>query len=270
MTTGLGFQSEYVINHLSCEVIEHDEFTVLRTPDNPNYYFGNMLALKVPLHSKSRSEWQQAFQQAFADMPKVKHETYSWPRCEQFNANSLEDFAKDHFAYEEDHILTQPRSTFTKPLTLNTEVSLRPLTSDTDWQQWMQLSIQEMNTEHDESSLRPYLLAKRDKYRKLEARGYGQYMGAFAGERLIGYAGLYHLHKIARFQSVHVIPEFENRKVAKTLLTRLIEQVNPHVETLVIVADEHYHATLLYQSLGFQVTERQCSLSWWPERNQQA
>lgn len=267
MNAGLGFKSEYVINHLNCEVIETDEFIVLKTPDNPNYYFGNQLVLKVPLHSKTRKQWQHAFRQAFADMPQVTHEAYSWQRGEQLPTNALQEFANDNFIYEEDHILTLPRSQFITPHQLNNQVSIRALRTEADWQQWMQLSIEEMTDTYQETNLRPYLIAKKTKYQQLETNGHGQYLGAFVGDRLIGYAGLYHLNNLARFQSVHVIPEYENQKIAKTLLTRLIEQVNPQVETLIIVADEHYHATLLYQSLGFKVTERQCNLCWWPQRD---
>jgi GNAT superfamily N-acetyltransferase len=263
----LALQSEYVVSHLNCQIIETDQFNILRTPTEPNYYFGNLLSLKVPLHRYSRNQWQSHFQRAFADLPAVEHETYSWVRQdESLNESVLSEFKAANFKYDETHILTQQRSLFEQPRNLNSQLDYRILESDRDWQQWTEIEIQEKIHEHSEASLRVYLGGKEQNYRAMQHRGHGYFVGAFDGARLVGFAGLYHSNELARFQNVHVEAEYRNRGVAKTILSRLITDAPETVETMVIHADEHYHATRLYQSLGFAVHERVCDLCWWPEK----
>lgn len=267
MTSSLGFQSEYVINHLCCSVTETHDYSVLKTPLSPSYYFGNLLALKVPLHSKTMEQWQQLFRQSFAGLPGIEHQTFTWTREEPATSETLQRFIDANFAYEETHILSLKKQNFRRPDKLNENIRLKAIESDQDWQQWHQMQMAQMGSGHNKTALTNYLKSKQLNYRELAARGHGQYLGAFTGDRLIGYAGLYHLNGLGRFQHVHVLPEFENRKIAKTILTGLIDQSSDEIETLVIHADEHYHATKLYQSLGFEIAERECSLCWWPERD---
>lgn len=263
----LALQSEYVVSHLNCQITETELFSILKTPSVPNYYFGNLLSLKVPLHRFTRQQWREHFVKAFADSPKVDHETYTWVRGDETeNEVVLKEFKADNFRYDETHILTQKRSDFVLPDNLNSDYQYRILETDNDWQQWTEIEIQEKIHEHSEASLRVYLKGKEDNYRAMQQRDLGYFLGAFQGARLVGFAGLYHLEKLGRFQNVHVESDHRNQNVAKTILAKLITEVPESVETLVIHADEHYHATRLYQSLGFSVYERVCDLFWWPEK----
>ncbi len=260
----LELRSEAIIGQLECELIEQEDYFVFRTPANPTYHYGNLLCLKVPLNSYSKTQWQQHFSSAFHDMPLVEHYTFCWPRALE-TEQVKNDFIDHGFSYEEVHVLSLLRKSFETPQEQNTEVTLRPLTTDNDWQQWLELSLAEQQGDYDQTSLRHFLTARMANYQALDHGGQGQYLGAFNADQLIGYAGLYHKNELARFQNVHVISKYQNQKIAKTLLSKLIAQAPAEVTTFVIVADEHYHATKLYQGLGFKVTERNCSVSWWPE-----
>jgi ribosomal protein S18 acetylase RimI-like enzyme len=265
-TARLGFQCERVINHLESEVIERPDYQILRTASSPDYYFGNLLALKVPLHSQSKAEWQACFAQAFAHEPLVQHQTYSGRRGPDEDTAAVEAFVDENFDYEEMYILAATRDGFVPPAGLNREVQLRELATTQDWQQWLDLARLDYQHNPNPESVERYLATRVSNYRQLNAGGFGRYLGAFIDARLIGYAGLYHHDRLARFQSVLVLPEFENRKIAKTLLSELVRQAPKDIKRFVIVADEHYHATRLYQSLGFEIVERECSLCWWPDK----
>lgn len=259
----LGLRSEYVISHLSSEFIDTDDVIVLSSPDDPNYYFGNLLALKIPLDCLSPTQWLQRFQERFQHLPAVKHCTLVWVREEPIPVN-VSRFMQLGFDYEENHVLYLKREHFRSPDQLNVEVDYRPLVTDDDWSQWTSLNIAEQIESHTEEELRPYLAGRIRNYHALKQKGLGETLGAFHNGRLIGYAGLYHLNGLGRYQNVHVIPEFQNRHMARTLLTHLTQRLPETVDELVIVADEHYHASKLYQSLGFTIAERECSLCWWP------
>jgi ribosomal protein S18 acetylase RimI-like enzyme len=101
----------------------------------------------------------------------------------------------------------------------------------------------------------------------LEQDGAGHYWGAFQGDQLVAFAGFYHQAGLGRFQHVRTLPNFQRKGLCKSLLCTIIKQaISQGIETLVIVADEHYHATALYGSLGFEITSREASLCWWPKR----
>ena len=259
----LGLRSEYVINHLSSTFSEEEDVIVLRSPDDPNYYFGNLLALKVPLDSRTPAQWQTRFRELFRSVPEVQHCTLIWAREESTPAN-VREFQRLNFEYEENHILKVRREDFRVPERLNSEPEYRALQTTSDWQQWTALNIAEKLDDHREDELRPYLQGRIHNYQRLEEKGFGETLGAFQNGRLIGYAGLYHLDGLARFQNVHVIPSAQNRAIARTILTQLTQRLPDSVQELIIVADEHYHASALYQSLGFHIAERECSLCWWP------
>jgi ribosomal protein S18 acetylase RimI-like enzyme len=261
----LGFKSEFIISQLEATLIEQPDYTVLQTPSNPNYYFGNLLALKIPLSTHSYLEWLRIFEGAFSNLPEVKHYTFSWVRPLEQNQAEINAFTDANFKFEETHVLAMKRKDFQPAEWLNEDVTLRPLTTEQDWQQWVDLSIQGNTGDHDEQGLREFYNSQVDNYRRLNSKNLGEYLGAFLDNQLVGYAGLYHRAALARFQNVHVIPNHQNQKIAKTLLTRLIQRSPESVEQFVIIADEHYHATKLYQSLGFTIAERECSLCWWPD-----
>jgi ribosomal protein S18 acetylase RimI-like enzyme len=261
----LGFQSEFIINQLEATIIEQPDYTVLQTPANPTYYFGNLLALKIPLNTHSHLEWLRIFEGAFSNLPDVKHYTFSWVRPLEQDPTEITTFTDANFKFEETHVLAMKRQEFEPTKVLNEDVILRPLSTEQDWQHWLELSIKENTGDHDEQGLREFLSLQIDNYRRLNSKNLGEYLGAFIDQQLVGYAGLYHRGALARFQNVHVIPDHQNKKIAKTLLTHLIQRTSESVEQLVIIADEHYHATKLYQSLGFKIAERECSLCWWPD-----
>jgi ribosomal protein S18 acetylase RimI-like enzyme len=264
ITSSLGNRAEYVISHLECERLELDEVVVIRTPSAPNFYFGNLLSLKIDIEKKTLEQWTALFDSIFSETAGVDHYTFTWPRRENFDANMIKPFIDANYKFDETHILSMERSQFEPPEMLNEDIDYRSIETDADWQQWTELNLVERLKTDEETGLRTFLQGRIQNYNKLSQEGLGEFLGAFKGETLIGYAGLYYLDGLARFQDVHVRPDFQNKKIAKTLLTKLIQRTSETVNTMVIVADENYHASKLYQSLGFTITERECSLYWWP------
>lgn len=282
---GLRFHSEYVVNHLNCILEQKYEFNIIRTPSNPIFYFGNFLALKIPLYRFDLNKWQAIFRDSFQHEPRVKHFTFTWERNigntdsdhESNTSAIVKKFVAAGYEYEETHILTMNYDQFLQSNTnikpLDKNIEFREISSESDWQQWQDVGVENQDGDHSEESFRTYLADNILNYKNLAKNNYGEYLGAFIDGKIIGYAGMYFLEGVARFQDVRVIEGHQNKGIAKQLLIQLINRqkqkhgaVQP-IETYVIVADEHYHATKLYQSLGFKITERECSLCWWPKEN---
>jgi len=71
---------------------------------------------------------------------------------------------------------------------------------------------------------------------------------------------------VGRYQAVGTHPDFRRRGICGALVHQAGQYAFERLgaETLVMVADEAYHAARIYESVGFQPTERQFSLCRWP------
>ena len=104
------------------------------------------------------------------------------------------------------------------------------------------------------------------RYRKMVDSGLGDWYGAFAGQQLVADLGLFHHQGVGRYQSVGTHPDFRSRGIASALIVAAGRQAKAKYDlhTLVIVTDEDSSPARLYQSLGFQQTEKQVGLERWP------
>ncbi|GGX42155.1 GNAT family N-acetyltransferase [Saccharospirillum salsuginis] len=265
LKTSLGIQSEYVVSHLESELDDRDDYLIFKTPNSPDYFFGNLLALKQPLASKTREEWEACFDEAFKSIAGIRHRTFLWRYNENDLMEIVERFKQAGYQYQEEHILAMNSHDLITPDQLNTDFEIRPLTDESDWQQWVEIGVEARDEGHAESDFRHYRLGRMNIYRALDEQGCGRFYGVFDAGRLIGYAGVYHLNGLARFQDVMVLSGYRRRGIARTLIHHLAQWVAQYADRQVIIADAHYHATVLYQNLGFRIVEREAGLCWWPK-----
>jgi predicted GNAT family acetyltransferase len=96
-------------------------------------------------------------------------------------------------------------------------------------------------------------------YRRLAEAGRGAWFGAFLDGRIVADLGVYRDPDLplARFQSVGTHPDFRRRGICGTLVQQAsaFALSRMAVETLVMLADEEYHAARIYESVGFRPVE---------------
>lgn len=261
----LGVQSDFIVSHLEADLIDHTDYAIYRTLASPNFYFGNFLALKTSLAEKSRQEWEQAFDCAFENVAGITHRAFIWPVVEGSEATDVRDFLAAQYEFTENHVLAMPSDALITPRRMNTDVCIVPFGDDeSSWTQWREIAVAEREEGHEEADYRHYLAGREKTYRTLERAGYGDFFGAFDGNRLVGYAGVFALNDLARYQQVQVIPAFQNRGIARTLVHHLSLWVASRASRQIIIADADYHASALYQSLGFILSQREGCLCQWP------
>lgn len=102
------------------------------------------------------------------------------------------------------------------------------------------------------------------RYRQMARLGRGEWFGAFYQDRLVADLGLFCESGIARFQSVETHPDFRRRGICGALVYQAsrygLERLEADV--LVMIADEHYFAAHIYETIGFKPAERQVGLEW--------
>lgn len=236
----LGLITDIEIARFENILKERDEYLVVETPGNPDYYWGNFLIFPSPPKENDQEAWESLFSKEFRHQPKVKHQAFTWDtpvRGADFSG----------FVQEEASELTLTKAV--KPPHFNEKIEVRTLKSETDWEAAL---YNQMSTRQESFTYEPYFRFKKsqmDRYRRMALAGHGNWYGAFLDGKLVGDCGYYVFGDIGRFQSVGTHPDHRRKGVCATLIYECLLQ-NPKVKQAVIVA-ELGTADRVYRSVGF-------------------
>jgi ribosomal protein S18 acetylase RimI-like enzyme len=248
----LGFRTDLMMRRLGGAVVEdRGSHVVVRTPDNPWFYWGNFLIVP-PLGPGDAQSWLDTFAETF---PGARHVAIGVDgtggglgHAGPLTAAGLEPHV--------DVVLTA--STLRLPGARAIDAVLRPLVSDDDWRRSVAFRVAADGS--DDPAHAEFAAARQAELRRQAEDGHGVYVGAFVGDELVAELGCYTDGQgLARFQSVETAPDHRRKGLASALMV-LAEQLlrqSHAVDRLVIVADPAYVAIDLYRRLGFVDAERQ-------------
>jgi ribosomal protein S18 acetylase RimI-like enzyme len=233
------------------EISDRRTHLVVRTPDNPTFWWGNFLLLPAaPGDEREAREWLATFEREF---PQARHRTFGVDGTDG-TLSDLTGFAD--LGLETEALTVMTADAVHEPPRPNTEATYRRLASDDDWAQQVEVSRAGEDLGYD----LPFVTARTRAERRLVEDGHGAWWGAFEGDRLLASMGLITASPgLARFQNVKTHPDARGRGLAGTLVHRVsrygFEELG--ARTLVMVADPEYLAIRIYRSVGFVDTERQ-------------
>lgn len=244
-----------MLEHSGSEIRDRGTYLVVRTPDNPTYWWGNFLLLPTaPADATEARAWLAAFER---ELPAAGHRA--------FDVDGTDGTVADLAAFAELGMDTEASTVMTaeavhEPPHPNREATYRPLVSDEDWAQ--QVEVARAGEEYGNDLA--FASGRARAQRRLVDGGYGAWWGAFEGDRLLASMGLFTASPgLARFQDVKTHPDARGRGLAGTLVHRVsrygFEELG--ARTLVMVADPDYLAIRIYRSVGFTDTERQLQVS---------
>lgn len=241
------------------QVADRGEYVVARSPDNPTFWWGNFLALPRPPQPEDVPGWLDRFA---AELPTAAHRT--------FTVDSVEEASSGPAATGTDHVpawhLPWTAAGFTawcdsvlvtesvrEPVNVNTEATYRPLASEADWTQLVELRCANQD-DHEPAAYRVFIEASVRGIRRMVADGHGQWWGAFIGGRLLSTMGLFTDGSgVARYQNVDTHPDARRLGLAGTLAHRVgrwgLAELG--ARQLVIVAEPAGMAIALYRQVGF-------------------
>ena len=259
----LGYRTDLFFPTFDGQIIDRGNYLVIRTPTNPTFYWGNFLLFSQPPQPGDIDVWRKLFAQEIGIPPNTEHQVFAWDSPEG-EEGVTQPFIEAGFRLNCSVVLTgsEPRTPFS-PSTL---VIVRPLETEADWEQAVENQIICRSPEFEESDYREFQTKQMARYRKMSMVGYGDWYGAFIGQKLVADLGLYYNEGVGRYQSVETHPDFRRRGIAGTMIVEAGRQAiqKYHLQTLVILADQDSAPARLYASLGFKVTEKQVGLEWWP------
>ncbi|HEX5118645.1 MAG TPA: GNAT family N-acetyltransferase [Pseudonocardiaceae bacterium] len=253
--TSLGYRTDLALLRLGGTLIEdRGDHLAVMTPDNPTYWWGNFLLLhEVPTTQAAAQAWLNRFTATF---PNAEHRALGFDGRNGTVAE-LDWFSRQGFTSEALVVLTATE--VTPPASRNGQAEYRPLSSDEDWQQSVELRMR-CNETYEPIAHRQYVTATVRTNRALTEAGHGHWFGAFLGDQLVSQMGLFAVDgELARFQSVETDPDHRRQGLAGSLLHEVSRYglTELGADQLVMVADPDYVAIDLYRSVGFTETETQ-------------
>ena len=258
----LGYRTDLIFPKFDGQIIDRGDYLVILTPTNPTYYWGNFLLFSYPPKKGDLNYWKAVFSKEIGSQIPSDHFTFGWDTVEG-EIGEIKPFLDDGFDLSQSVVLSTQR--VTTPPKYNQEVVVRPLADDLEWEQATQNQIACREPEH---SLEDYQIFKQDqmkRYRKMTNAGIGWWFGAFLGKHLVADLGVFAVEEIGRFQNVGTHPDYRRRGICGALVYHASQYAfqQKKILTLVMVADENYHAANIYESVGFQPKEHQVGLAWW-------
>ena len=253
----LGYRTDlFLIQGQGGEVVDRGDYLLVRTPSNPDYFWGNFLVYENPPEKEDASKWCECFRNEFSSDPRVRHMAFGWDAPDG-NEGQVEAFLAQNFSLERSVVMTA--TSVIMPSDCSHAFEVRELVTDSDWQQATENQVRVGAQGFPLDEYRRFKNAQMKQYRNMAALGRGAWFGAFNEKALIADLGIYHDGEVGRFQSVVTHPDFRR----KGACTQLVYGASKHalhsmsLARLVMVADPDYHAARIYERLGFRPTEKQ-------------
>ncbi len=250
--SSLGFRTDLALLTSSGSVVEdRGTHLVIRSPDNPSYFWGNFILLAQPPVPGGEREVIGAFHTEF---PLADHVSIGIDTAE------LTDEARAAFeaaGMTVDVATVLTASSLTQPREVEAEV--RAIDGDDEWEARARLS-QQLYPQTSEETFMTFARQKNAQERRLVDAGRGLRFGAFVDGELVSTAGIFVTEDgVARYQSVETHTEHRRKGLASAVVHGAGQHGLDHlgVRTLVIVADTDGEAIGIYRRLGFEDLERQ-------------
>ncbi|RPJ52193.1 MAG: N-acetyltransferase [Chloroflexi bacterium] len=255
----LGYRTDLFFPRFEGIVLDRGEYTVILTPSNPDFYWGNYLLFSQPPAQGDLERWQALFEQEICSRQNAPHRVFGWDSSTG-DKGAVEPFLAAGYNLSQGIVLTAREVTL--PPKYNHAVVVRPLVEEWEWNQVLRNQVDCRPPQFTADEYRPFKTAKMARYREMQQAGLGAWFGAFLGDRLVADLGLFCIDGVARFQSVETVPEYRRQGICGTMVYQVANYGFEHLgaKKLVMIADEFYHAARIYESVGFRPEERQVGL----------
>jgi GNAT superfamily N-acetyltransferase len=254
LVKSLGFRTDLALRvREGAEVIDRGGYLVIRTPANPGFWWGNFLLLGRAPEPGTAGTWLARFA---AEFPTARHVALGVDLADD------EVAIPDEFpaaGLEPQRATVMTAADVRPPPHPNVEAEIRPVRSDADWRQSVDLAVRC----YDGGDPGEYLRRRVAAWRRLTQEGLGAWFGAFVGRRLLAQLGLFDAGDgYTRYQHVETDPAARRLGLAGTLVWQAGRYGREVLgaSALVIVADPVDAAIRVYRSCGFTGLESQLTL----------
>jgi RimJ/RimL family protein N-acetyltransferase len=249
----LGYRTDLFLASLDGEVIDRGAYLVIRTPTNPDFWWGNYLLYREPPPSGAVA---RCLAEHARELPAAPTVLLAWDAPDE--RGPVDAFAAAGLEIDESVILTA--DAVRPPPRVAREARLAPLDGTGDWEAAAEALTAAFADKRAGSidDLRRFIERQLARYQAIQARGEGRWFGARIDGQMAGCLGVVKIGELGRFQLVGTDPRFGRRGVCGSLVHHAARFAFDTFgcRTLVMAADATYHAARVYESVGFAPTER--------------
>ncbi len=258
----LGYRTDLLFLRFDGEVTDRGDHLAVRTPTNPTFHWGNFLLFDGPPGKDDFERWRGLFAEEIGKPPDVEHVAFGWDGVDGA-VGEVGPFLDAGFRLDDAVVLAA--ASVRRPPKYCEEAEVRPLREAWEWEAVVEAQVAGRDPEYGEAGYRTFALRQMARRRAMVDAGLGLWFGAFLDGRLAGDLGVFAFEGLGRFQSVGTHPDFRRRGVCGALVHQAAAYAFERMgaKRLVMVADAHYHAARIYESVGFAPVERQMGLTWW-------
>lgn len=257
---GLGWQSHLLACRFGAEIVERDDCIVLRSPDNPTYYWGNCLILNEAPRDADLPRWLERFEAEIGcEQPASRHLAFGINAADlphalpSWRAAGIDEF--DDTAV----LVLEPAGLAVQPAVRDTPgLELRALALPQETALAVEAQVAARDPSFEAAGYRVFRQNSMRRIEAMHALGQAAWFGAFAGETLAADCGLVHDGALGRFQYVQTQPAWRRRGLCRALVHHVCSHAFERLglQRLVMCADPHDVAIGIYRSLGFSQVER--------------
>jgi len=239
--------SDVALRALCGRVEDRGDHLVVRTPDNPWFFEGNLLVLAKAPERDSLPRWLETARAAFADDPRIEHVTLQWdggplPETDADAARALGGARSTGLDMQVTSVLPFRETAVVRPLAVDELEAIDALNRSLD-----------ASEVADNGDYVAFKRALRAEWKEWIEAGHARWFGAFRGGQLIGQCGLIRQGSAARFQAVETHPEHQRTGVATTLIGTVARAaLADGADVVYLVADPVGPARGLYERLAFE------------------
>jgi len=257
----LGYRTDFIFNRFDGEVTELENYYLVRTANNPHYFWGNLLLFKDVPKEGDYKNWVSNFHKEF-DGEKHYHITLAWD-SPKGDRGIIDEFLANGFNLEKSMVLST--ESVELPPKFNDRVHVAPITKPEDFELAIEIQVASAHDYLSKKSWGSFYRKQMEQYKRMIKRDLGQWFGGWIDGELAGSLGIFSDGDIGRFQIVSTHPKFQRRGVCSSLVYHSTKYAfdKMGLKKLVMVADEEYHAAKIYESVGFKPTEYMIGLCWW-------
>ena len=259
----LAIKTDLLVEGARSQIIYEDDIAVVRTPDLPNYYYGNFLVFDEAPTAEMFQTNIERFHAAFKQDPEVKHVTLQWVHDTAPSPEVMALAKQLGYSYSQDAVLVSPQPKAHRDMFHSYE--LRVIQTDQDWELVTQSQIEIGSETYKQPSFPDFMRSKMLIRRDLVDQGKGIWVAAFDQDTCIGDMGIYATDGIARYQSVGTKKSYRGQGIAGQLIAFAANEINHPVETYVIIAEAESTAHRLYAKCGFDLKEHCHSFCKYPD-----
>ena len=261
----VGWSTSIDVLPLDRVVERRDGYLVVRSPSNPSHYWGNFLLFDDPPRDGDRSPWETLYTETFGGESRVRHRTFAWDLTDGDIGAARPEFVDRGYDLDESVALVASAAQLRPHPRQSDEVTVRALDSaegaDIElWDAVGELQVQGRDAAHDEDAYRAFSRRRLDDLRALFRAGRGAWYVALdpTTGTVVGSCGIVATAGRGRFQFVDTARASRRRGICSRLVVEAARRAAAEygVARVVIVADLHYHALGLYESLGFERAEQ--------------